>query len=246
MAAVEPLAAPPSEAQRFEEAPSPVSIRLASFEKYVGRNHLMRFAARYELFRRITGVKGSIVECGVHQGGGVMAWAKLCSTFEPLAFHRRVIGFDTFEGFPEVTERDAPAPGVDNPESTAGGWCAGPEIYRELNTLIADYDDRRPLSRFPKIELVRGDALRTIPDYVRRNRHLVVSLLFLDFDLYEPTKIALEWLRPRMPRGSVIAFDEVNSAFWPGETEAMLESFDLSKLRLEKFPFDANIAFAVL
>ena len=49
-----------------------------------------------------------------------------------------------------------------------------------------------------------------------------MSLLFLDFDLYEPTKAALEQFVPRMPRGAVLAFDELDNPIWPGETKALL------------------------
>ena len=49
-------------------------------------------------------------------------------------------------------------------------------------------------------------------------------MLYLDFDIYEPTLTALENFLPRMPKGSVIAFDELNNPDWPGETMAFLES----------------------
>jgi hypothetical protein len=66
----------------------------------------------------------------------------------------------------------------------------------------------------------------------------------LDFDLYEPTKIALEHFAPRMPKGAIIAFDELDNPLWPGETLAMLEAFRDKPLRLERLPFDPYIAFA--
>lgn len=237
---------PASEAALFERAGGTTAERLADFEKWVPRPQLMRFVARYELFRRALEVKGSIVECGVRGGGGLFAWAKLCSTFEPFALHRRIIGFDTFAGFPSLAEQDTPARGFELAERRVGGWALAHDVYGELSELVALYDRRRILGEIPKIELVRGDACETIPAYVRENRHLLVALLFLDFDLYAPTRTALEHLLPRMPKGAILAFDEVNSAFWPGETEALLERLDLRGLRLRKFPFDANIAWAEL
>lgn len=45
-------------------------IKLRNFEKYVRRQDLARFLARYELFKMIKNTKGSIIECGVHYGGG--------------------------------------------------------------------------------------------------------------------------------------------------------------------------------
>ena len=51
-----------------------------------------------------------------------------------------------------------------------------------------------------------------------------MSLLYLDFDLYEPTKCAF----PRMPKGAVVAFDELNHAAWPGETMALLDTLGIA------------------
>lgn len=236
----------PGETELFERSGAPVAERLANFEKYVPRPALMRFAVRYELFRRVLDVKGSVVECGVREGGGMLAWAKLSSTLEPFAIHRRVIGFDTFDGFPSLATQDAAGPGGELVERRIGGFRPQHDVYGELVELAALHDRGRILGRYPKIELVRGDACRTIPNYVAENRHLLVALLFLDFDLYEPTRAALTHLLPRMPKGSIVAFDEVNSAHWPGETQALLEHFHLRDLRLRKFPFDPNVAWATL
>jgi hypothetical protein len=80
--------------------------KLLHFTKYARRHELARFMVQYELFKKITNVKGSIVEWGVYQGAGVMAWAKLSETIEPYNFLRKVFGFDTFDGFPSVAEED--------------------------------------------------------------------------------------------------------------------------------------------
>jgi hypothetical protein len=96
------------------------------------------------------------------------------------------------------------------------------------------------------ITLIPGDAVHTIPDFVARYPHLVVALLFLDFDLYEPTATALRHLLPRMPRGAVIAFDELDDPDWPGESQAVLDEIGLRNLRLRRVPFDATVSFAVL
>ena len=96
------------------------------------------------------------------------------------------------------------------------------------------------------MHLIKGDATETIPKFVADNPRLVVSLLFLDFDLYEPTKVALEYLLPRMPSGAVIAFDELDNPLWPGETTAMLEAHARHRFKLERHEFDPYIGFAVV
>ena len=65
----------------------------------------------------------------------------------------------------------------------------------------------------------------------------MVSLLFLDFDMYEPTRVALEHFLPRMPRGAVVAFDELDNPQWPGETSAMLEVMQKYRLKIQRLPF---------
>lgn len=227
----------------FDRHTSPTDTKLDNFERYVRRQQLSRFLVRYELFKMTMDVKGSIVECGVHNGGGVFAWAKLSAALEPMAIHRKVIGFDTFEGFPAVDEADRRA-SSDNPSLHEGGFSSQPDTYQELQECIGEFDDNRFLNQFDKLQLMKGDATQTIPSFVEDNAHLLVSLLFLDFDIYEPTKVALEHLLPRMPKGAIIAFDEINNSYWKGETTAMLEVLgDLNQYRLQKFPFDPNIAY---
>lgn len=219
--------------------------KLANFEKYVDRQSLARFMVRYELFKKIKDVKGSIIECGVHFGGGIMAWAKLSSAIEPYAIHRKIIGFDTFDGFPPLTDADMESSKHDHLKQ--GGFKSHNNIYKELLECIDAYNSNRFLNQFEKINLVRGDANITIPKYVEDNKHLVVSLLFLDFDIYQPTKTALEHLVSRIPKGGIIAFDEINNEYWKGETIAVMEYFkSLNNLEIKKFDFDPNIAYAVI
>ncbi len=46
--------------------------------------------------------------------------------------------------------------------------------------------------------LGREDRVKTIPEFIKTHPHLVVSLLFLDCDLYEPTKSAIERFLPNI------------------------------------------------
>ncbi len=168
------------------------NVKLNNFEKYVRRQSLSRFIARYELFKLISNVKGSIIEGGVHYGGGVMAWAKLSAMLEPYAIHRKVIGFDTFSGFENITEKDEIKNGIKNEKLKNNALKPQINVFEELNKCIQSFDKNRYLSDYPKIELVKGNACETIPEYIKNNPHLTISLLFIDFDLYEPTKTALE------------------------------------------------------
>jgi hypothetical protein len=227
-------------AEIFESCPDSVQTKLENFPKYVRRQHLKRFLALYEIFKHILPVKGSIVECGVFRGFGLMSWAKLSTILEPENLTRRVYGFDSFSGFPEISKQD------ENrfTEHLPGELAA--DCYDELTKLISQYDDDRFLGHIDKVHLIKGDVVDTIPAFVNSNPHLVISLLFLDLDLYEPTVVALKHLVPRMPRGAVLAFDELDNPQWPGETHAVIHQLGLGRLRLRRLEWDPYIAFAVL
>jgi hypothetical protein len=201
---------------------------------------MTRLLARYEIFKRIVHVKGSVVECGVYRGAGLMSWANFSTILEPNNLTRRIYGFDSFSGFPQVSTHDATTARTTRPGELSA------DCFDELQELIGAFDRNRFLGHVPKVELIRGDAAETIPAFVKSHPHVVISLLFLDFDLYEPTKIALEHLLPRLPKGAVIAFDELDNPAWPGETLALLHQRGIGSLRLERLEFDPYISFAVV
>ena len=230
----------PAVARIFDMCADTTETKLDNFTKYVRRNRLKRFLAMYELFKLAMPVKGSIVECGVFKGFGVMAWAKLSAMLEPENLTRRIYGFDTFAGFPSVAPEDKST----HATSSVGDLHA--DSYAELLELIAQYDQDRFLGHVPKVSLVRGDIAATIPQFVAQHPHLLVSLLFVDCDLYEPTRAALEHLVPRMPAGAVLAFDELDNPIWPGETLAALEVMKQRRIALRRLEWDPYIAYAVL
>jgi len=225
----------------FERNPTSWEKKIENFPKYVRRQNLTRFLALYEIFKRVINVKGSIIECGVHQGFGTLSWAKFSAILEPVNLTRRIYVFDTFEGFPSISDKDR---AVTSNHVQEGDLFA--DSYDEIRELTAIHDSTRFLGHIPKVKLLRGDATQTIPSFIEEHPHLLVSLLFLDFDLYEPTKVAIENFLPRMPKGAVIAFDELDNPLWPGETLAMLETVGANRLKIERLPFDPYIGFAVI
>lgn len=221
----------------------PLSYILNNFAKYVKRQELGRLLARHQLFQKIADIQGCIVEGGVYAGQGLMTWAQLSAILEPVGgVFRHIYGFDTFAGFPGVHKKDLQG-------SFDLDWRRGDvkdESFEELNRCIELYDMNRFLDQIPRVTLVKGDFMKTAPKFLKDNPHVLVSMLYLDFDIYEPTKLALELFLPRMPKGSILAFDEINHPFWPGETLALLEMMDLRSIRIQKFPYEVNMSYIVL
>src|SRR5438105_5032225 len=151
----------------------PLAYLPNNFAKYVRRQELTRFLVRHDLFKKILDIKGSIIECGVFSGNGLMSWAQLSAILEPLAFWRQIYGFDTFAGFPSVADQDrqgkiAPAPKVADVKD---------ESYEDLKTCVDLFDSNRLLSQFPKVHLVKGDFMATGEKFLQDNPHILVAAL---------------------------------------------------------------------
>jgi hypothetical protein len=204
---------------------------------YLDRRLVTLLLTRIKMFEKIVNVQGSIVECGVHRGNSLMTFYHLSNIFEPSAFNRKIIGFDTFEGFPSTSQRDPSGIPIGGMKDTN---------FDHLSEWISLQDKNRAIGHIPKVELVKGDACETIPEYINLNPHLIVSLLYLDFDLYQPTLTALKHLLPLVPKGGLVGFDEINQRKWAGETVALKEAIGLQNIKLKRFYFDAHVSYYIV
>lgn len=149
-------------------------------------------------------IPGDFVECGVYKGGNALIAAAL---FKAYGVRRKVWLFDTFLGMTEPTALDK--------ESTTG--VAAIEEYSQkdrgdhndwvfcpIDQVQAHFDAAGLLS--DQIVFVQGDVLQTLGN----GEHLPdqVSVLRLDTDWYESTRIELEVLYPRLSVGGVLLIDD--------------------------------------
>ena len=227
--------------EAFNISSIPTIDKLEAFTRFATKRSIARFLVKNEIFKRILNVNGSIVECGVFNGSGLFTWAQLSNIYEPSNHSRKIIGFDTFTGFPSVLESIDNAGVLQSKQGDLSG-----SAYDQVTLSINKSNAERHLSHIPNIQLVAGDFMETSTVFLEKNQHILVSLLYLDFDLYEPTKKALEVFMPRMPKGAIIAFDELNCESFPGETLAVLETLDIKACKLERSPIDSWISFIQL
>lgn len=227
--------------EAFTRASIPLIDKLEAFPRFSTKRSLARFLVKHEMFKKIMGITGVIVECGVFNGAGLFSWAQLSNIYEPTNYTRKIIGFDTFSGFPEVNEK------LDNSGVLASkpGDLRGSKLD-ELLLSVEKHNNERHLSHIQNVELVQGDFMKTADAYLATQPQTIVSLLYLDFDLYEPTKKALEVFLPRMPKGAIVAFDEINCNSFPGETKAFDEVMGIRNYRVQRFPYDPWISYIQL
>ena len=101
------------------------------------------------------------------------------------------------------------------------------------------------VGQVPRVELVVGDVEETLPSFIEANPQLMIALVYVDLCLYRPTKAALEAIWPLMPKGSVMAFDQLAFPEFPGETRAALEVIGADALDLRRFNFESQVSYLV-
>ncbi|MEY4503777.1 MAG: hypothetical protein RL154_69 [Pseudomonadota bacterium] len=227
----------------YDESLGSNTIKLENFTKYTSRETITRFLARNEVFKKQLDIHGSILDFGVRRGSSLMTWSHLSAIYEPVNYTREIVGFDTFDGFPEVDEKDI---GSCDEIISKGSLAVEAKMKEDIERSISLHDKTRFLGHMKKTRLIQGDILETLPKFLEENRHITVSLLHIDVDIYAPTKCILENILPKMPKGAVILFDEVNMKIFPGETIAICETIGINNLKLNRFDFCPNISYAIL
>lgn len=138
----------------------------------------------YECVRNAAqlGLEGAIVEFGVFKGGTTMFLARLTRA---LNQDWKVIGFDTFGGFP--------------PRRSVF------DMYSHPGAVFADFESVERYLGALGVELVRGD----IVDTSERLADTPVVVAFIDTDNYSSAKAAVEALRENVVVGGAIVFDHL-------------------------------------
>jgi hypothetical protein len=183
-------------------------------------DRIRKLLARYELFKKTLDVPGSIAECGVFKGAGWFYWLKLLTIYAP-GERKFVYGFDTFKGCSENLlefEKDASKDFVE--ESSFNDINPNNLLSQAIGYGLNNG------------KLISGEVTESIPDFVQKNKGIRFSLINLDFDTYEGTRVALENFVPLMSPGGIIILDEYGKEGW-GESDAVDEYISKHNLQLK-------------
>lgn len=203
------------------------------------RQSLSRVLYYNRLYEKLVGVPGCIIEFGVQWGATLAQLISLRGIHEPYNHRRHIYGFDTFEGF-KNTDKD-----VDGSILEDGDYQVYHGYEEVLDQLLTLHEENCPIPHLKKFSLIKGDASVTVNKWITDNPHAIVGMAIFDMDIYKPTKDALESLKHRFTKGSILVFDELNCPQFPGETEALMEVLDLNSLKLQHDPNQPNCAWVV-
>ena len=159
---------------------------------------------------------GDFVECGVWKGGNIILLKKLIEQFN---LKKNIYGFDTFEGMVEPSFYDV------NYNNKSAKKMFDEHKKNEIGFAMCSLDDvKRNIKKNTKTDnifLIKGKVEDTLKN--KRKLPKKISILRLDTDFYESTKIELEILFPRLVKGGVLIVDDYG--FWKGAKKAVDEYF---------------------
>lgn len=227
--------------QLFKKNPIPDDQILANLGLFLNSKDLSRILFMDFLYRQIIDVQGVILDLGTRWGHNMALFSALRGIYEPFNRHKKIVGFDTFKGFPRVTKQDG------NSDLMVKGNISVTKNYVDYLEQIMDYHEKSsPLDHIKKYDIRIGDASIEIEKYLGEHPETIIALAYFDFDIYEPTKKCLEFLLPHFVKGSVIAFDELNDQDSPGETTALKEVFGLNNIKLKRYTYTSRTSYFIL
>lgn len=180
---------------------------------------------QWELYKRIVGLPGHVIECGVFKGASLIRFASYRELLESQV-SRKIIGFDAFGAFPDQVSDSGDKEFIERFETDSGAGIPQEDLEEFLSR-----------KHFRNIELHKGDIRNLIPSYVIQNPQLKIALLHLDMDVFEPTLLCLELLYERVVSGGIIMIDDYNAV--GGATKAVDEFFEKrnEKIKIEKLGY---------
>ncbi len=225
----------------YQSSPVVKEEALDNLGLFINRQNLSRILFMDQMYRNILNINGVVMEFGVRWGQNLALFQNFRGMYEPFNHTRKIIGFDTFEGFPTVDDKDG------NSElATKGSYAVTKDYETYLENVLQYHESESPIPHIKKFELVKGDATKTFESYLERHPETMVALAYLDFDIYGPTKRCLELLKGRMCKGSVIGFDELNFSEFPGETIAFDEVLGISNYKVIRSPITPLPSYIII
>ena len=216
-------------AAHFVNSPIPLNELLFNVGLYTRTSVLAKFILLSDIYKRVVSIPGSIVEFGTWYGQNLVILENLRAIYEPFNKQRRIIGFDTFAGYTDPSDKDK-----QSDVWAEGSYSTGSEYKDYLEELLKIHESSNILGHnIGNHELVVGDVSQTAPVFFSNNKSQIVAFAYFDMGLYEPTKIALEALIPNLVPGSIILFDELTWSESPGEAIAFKEVFLGSRYEIE-------------
>tara|TARA_R110002167_G_scaffold348055_1_gene559215 strand:- start:4151 stop:5011 length:861 start_codon:yes stop_codon:yes gene_type:complete len=219
----------------FLNTPLPAEDQMFNLGLYTRSSLLVKFLVMNQLYERVKHIPGHIIELGVWWGQNMVLLENLRAIHEPFNKQRKIIGFDTFSGYPPANNTQPSNKDKLSEVWNEGSYSTSSNYKDYLDNLLKIHESNNVLGHQNGChELVEGDVSITVPEYFEKQPHTMVALAYFDIGIYEPTVKALAAIKPHLMPGSVILLDELTWAESPGEAIAFKEVFSRNEYKIEK------------
>jgi O-methyltransferase len=167
-------------------------------------------------------IEGDIVECGVWKGGHLIIFKSLCEKYN---LDKKIFAYDTFDGMTESSINDFNHNGenaIDLMKKTFASENNGDNIWCYASLDLVKKNITNVLGNTNNINFIKGDVIKTLQD--KKNLPKKISILRLDTDFYESTKIELLTLFPLLEEEGILIIDDYGH--WNGAKKAVDEFFE--------------------
>lgn len=188
-------------------------IGLDAYEAYKFKKHFM-----WNVFRVLdyNGISGDYVEFGSH-GGKTFKLAY--DQIEKRKITRKMWAFDSFEGLPgNATEVDK------HPKWQKGTMATDISSFHRICK-----SNGIPRDAYTAVQGYYEDSLKK---FGANDAPANIAIAYIDCDLYSSTQTVLEFLKPRLKHGMILAFDDYfcwSSDHLSGERKALMEFAEKNK-----------------
>jgi len=202
-------------------------------------DRVSKYVIHYEAMKMVQNIPGAVIECGVFKGTSFARFSLFRELFGNFN-SKKLIAFDVFsDDFPDTKfEEDKKI--REDWINTAGGSSISAD---QLSMVL----DRNEIKNY---QLIEGDVLNTIPQYVNKNKGLKISLLNIDIDFVEPTYCALENLYPLVMPGGIVLLDNYagespEGIALHGDTKGVDDYFNDKDIKIRQFPFAGRPCYII-
>ena len=196
--------------KNYEGTPGEVERSLGLFLR---GSLLARILATAEIYKKIVDIPGAIFDLGTWRGQTSVLCENLRAIYEPLNFNRRIVCFDTFEGYKGFSSKDT-ATQVHHD----GTYSLGLKYAEFLRNLLLLHEQSNAMGHVNgKHKVVEGDIRETLPAFFKQSPNEFVSLAFFDVNSYEPTQEAFKIIYSRLVPGGIVVFWQLTRDLIPAE-----------------------------
>jgi hypothetical protein len=153
-----------------------------------------KLIAHYELYKKVSHLKGCVVKCGIAAEESFIRFAFVRKLIAAQP-NQKVIAFEKFNKSLFLT----------NSAEDAG------ELKYQIKRTTIDVNrmQQKLLKKgiTDKIEFIPGPISDSIPDYLIDDPEMKIAYLNIDFDDYDSTLTTLQYFYPRLVHGGMLIFD---------------------------------------